>query len=257
MKESAERPRQTVILAAGFGERLGSPDHGTPKPLMRVSGRPLIEYAIAQAAAAGCEEAIVVVGNSGSAVRTHLEGGGLPLEVTVAVNPEYHLPNGVSLLAAEPFVNGPFFLQMSDHLFGEPVLARLAHPDAAPRGCLRLLVDADPVYTDDGDSTKVRLGEGRITSIGKELARWDAVDTGCFLLDERVFDALREVKEPEQRSVTAGMQRLIGAKILAGVALEGVTWVDIDTPMDWEKAEELFGRPGPYGAFPPIPRLTL
>jgi choline kinase len=239
-----------VILAAGFGERLGSRDHGTPKPLMRVFGRPLIEYAIAQAAAAGCEEAIVVVGNGAGAVRTHLEGAGLPLEVTVTVNPEYHLPNGVSLLAAEPFLRGPFYLQMSDHLFAEPVLARLAGPDPAPPGSLRLLVDADPVYTDDGDSTKVCLDEGRITSIGKALAHWDAVDTGCFLLDRRVFDALREIGEPGQRSVTAGMQRLVDAGVLAGVALGGITWVDVDTPVDRRKAEELFGLTGPYGTFP-------
>jgi choline kinase len=249
-------PRQTVILAAGFGQRLGSQDHGTPKPLMRVSGRPLIEYALAQAAAAGCGEAIVVIGNSGDRVQAYLESAKNPLDVRIAVNPDYHLPNGVSLLAAEPFIHGPFFLQMSDHLFGEPVLARLAAPGAAAEGTLRLLVDRVPVYSDDEDATKVCLDGGMITSIGKELPRWDAVDTGCFLLDPRVFNALREVKKREETSVTAGMQRLIAAGIFAGVELHDVSWVDVDTPLDQKEAEKLFGAGGPF-VFPPGNRKTV
>jgi choline kinase len=89
-----------------------------------------------------------------------------------------------------------------------------------------------------------------ITSIGKELPRWDAVDTGCFLLDERVFKALREVKKREETSVTAGMQRLIAAGIFAGVELRDVTWVDVDTPLDREEAERVFGWGGPFGSLP-------
>lgn len=247
---SIPTPRQTVILAAGFGQRLGSQDHGTPKPLMEVSRRPLIDYALAQAAAAGCAEAIVVVGNSGDRVQAHLESMEPPLGVRIAVNPDYHLPNGVSLLAAEAFIEGPFFLQMSDHLFGEAVLARLADPGAAPEGALRLLVDRAPACSDDDDSTKVCLDGRMITSIGKELPRWDAVDTGCFLLDERVFKALREVKKREETSVTAGMQRLIAAGIFAGVELRDVTWVDVDTPLDREEAERVFGWGGPFGSLP-------
>lgn len=236
-----------MILAAGYGRRLGSQDHGVPKPLMHVCGRPLIDYALGQAAAAGCGEAIVVLGNSGGRVQAHLESADTPLEVRVAVNPDYHLPNGVSLLAAEPFIEGPFFLQMSDHLFGEAVLSGLAEEGVAAGNSLRLLVDRAPVYTDDEDATKVCLDGGSITAIGKELPRWDAVDTGCFLLDPRVFDALREVEKPEERSVTAGMRRLIAEGLFAGVELRDVTWVDVDTPLDHEEAERLFGEGGPFG----------
>jgi len=236
-----------VILAAGYGQRIGSQTHGRPKPLMKVAGRPLIDYAIAQAAAAGCRQAVVVIGNSGRLLERHLAGGGHPLEVKVVRNPDYHLPNGVSLLAAEPYLEGPFFLQMSDHLFGEAVLERLVSDGEAPPGTQRLLVDRRPVYCDEEDATKVCLREGRITAIGKELKRWDAVDTGCFLLDLPVFAALREVDPPGERSVTAGMKRLAAQGLLAAVALEGVLWVDVDTPLDHYEAERRFGAGGPFG----------
>ncbi len=239
-------PRQSVILAAGYGQRLGSQDHGVPKPLMEVAGRPLIEYALAQAAAAGCGEAIVVTGNSGDAVSEGLRGLASPLAVTVVANPDFHLPNGVSLLAAERHVEGSFFLQMADHVFGAPVLPVLAAEGGAPAGCLRLLVDRRPVYCDEEDATKVRLRGERISAIGKELTSWDAVDTGCFLLDHRIFDALRKAGPPETQSVTAGMLRLIERDLLSAVELEGVTWVDVDTPLDHQKAQELFGDDGPF-----------
>jgi choline kinase len=239
--------RQSVILAAGFGERMGSGGHGTPKPLMEVAGRPLIEYALAQAHAAGCGEAVIIVGNGGSLVKEYLGSREFPLRTKAVHNPEFQWPNGVSLLAAEDHVEGSFFLQMSDHLFGEAVLGRLAHPGAAPDDSLRLLVDRQPFYSDEEDATKVRLAGEMITDIGKEIRPWDAVDTGCFLLDSRVFDALREVGRPEERSVTAAMLRLSSHRQLAAVQLRGVTWVDVDTMRDRDEAERLFGAAGPYG----------
>jgi choline kinase len=247
MENKGAKVRQTVILAAGFGERIGSGGHGTPKPLMEVAGRPLIDYALAQAHAAGCLEAVVIVGNGGYMIEEHLGSRDFQLRTRTVYNPDFQWPNGVSLLSAEAHVNDTFFLQMSDHLFGEAVLGRLADPEAAPGHSLRLLVDRKPLYSDEEDATKVRLEGTMITDIGKELRSWDAVDTGCFLLDRRVFDALRKVRRPEQRSVTAGMLRLSGSGHLAAVQLNDVTWVDVDTMRDRDEAERLFGDSGPYG----------
>lgn len=245
MRDESEATRQAVILAAGHGQRIGSQEHGVPKPLMRVAGRPLLEYALEQAAAAGCEEALVVVGNGSGRVEDYLRSAETPLKVRIVRNPAYHHPNGISLLAAEPLVKGPFYLQMSDHLFEESVLPRLDGA-VSPPGSLRLLVDRTPRYSDEEDATKVLLGGGMITEIGKELPRWDAVDTGCFLLDGRVFDALRRVGRAEETSVTAGMRKLIAAGLLEAVLLEGVTWVDVDTIRDQKEAETLFGAEGPF-----------
>lgn len=246
MRDASAPPRQSVILAAGHGQRIGSQEHGVPKPLMRVAGRPLLEYALEQAAAAGCEEALIVVGNGRGIVEGYLHSAETPLAVRAVHNPAYHHPNGISLLAAEPLLKGPFYLQMSDHLFGESVLPMLGAVEGSPDHSLRLLVDRSPLYSDEEDATKVCLAQGMITEIGKELQSWDAVDTGCFLLDGRVFEALRKVKRAEETSVTAGMQQLIAAGLLAADLLEGVAWVDVDTIRDQKEAETLFGAPGPF-----------
>jgi choline kinase len=240
--------RQTVILAAGNGSRLSAARGGLPKPLLKVAGRPLIDYALDQAAEAGCEQAVVVTGNGADLLAAHLKRVDTPLSVKLVYNPRYHDPNGVSLLCAEPEIDGPFFLQMADHVFGRPVLARLAESEAAPGRCARLLVDFHPVGLDEADATKVTVREGLISSIGKDLRKYDAVDTGCFLLDPRIFAALRDVAQSEPPSVTLGMRRLIARNELAAVALKGVRWTDVDTPEDYGRAELLLSarrRAGP------------
>lgn len=236
---------QTVILAAGNGRRMGSDHHGPPKPLLPVGGRPLIEHALAQASAAGCREAVVVLGHGASAVREHLERVHTPLGLRFVYTADPEGPNGISLLAAEPVTATRFFLQMVDHVFVEPVLSRLVAGDL-PSG-MRLLVDTDPPFLDEDDATKVRISGGRIVAIGKTVTRWDAVDAGYFLLDGRVFDALREAKREEPLSVSAGMQRVAAAGLLEPVHIDGLPWIDVDTPTDWANAEKLAGNSSPTG----------
>ncbi len=233
--------RQTVILAAGYGSRLSTQRGDLPKPLVRVAGRTLLDHALAQAAAAGVEEAVIVTGNAGDQINAHLAQVKVPIRVTVVHNPRYDQPNGVSLLCAERYVSGPFYLQMADHVFARPVLHFLDRLDGARADCARLLVDFQPVNLDEDDATKVQVADGLITAIGKDVRPYDAVDTGCFRLDTRVFGALHDVARTEPPSVTLGMRRLLGQGQLAAVALTGVRWTDVDTPEDHAKAELLLG----------------
>lgn len=230
---------QTVILAAGNGRRIGSRVHGLPKPLCTVGGRPLIDYALNQAVAAGCEEAVVVIGCGADLLQDYLQRQDAPIEITVVYNPDYHDPNGLSLLAAEPYVQDRFFLQMADHLFCEPVLGRLADAAACGNGDMHLLVDREPAFLDEDDATKVRITEDRIRAIGKKLVNWDAVDAGYFLLNRSIFDALHVAKAIGEFTVSAGMRRVAEAGQLVPVELGGIPWIDVDTRDDWAHAEEV------------------
>jgi len=232
--------RQTVILAAGFGSRL-SPSRGeVPKPLVTVAGRTLMEHALGQAAAAGVEEAVIVLGNAADQLRAHLTQLRTQLNLRLVHNDRFHEPNGVSLLAAAPYITGTFFLQMVDHLFERPVL-QLLDRAGGRAGASRLLVDFAPSDFDEADATKVRAREGSITAIGKDVYPYDAVDTGYFRLDPTVFAELREVQRVEPPSVTLGMRRLIAQGKLEPVALGGVAWTDVDTPEDFARAASLLG----------------
>jgi choline kinase len=152
------------------------------------------------------------------------------------------LPNGLSLLAAEPLARPPFFLQMVDHVFGDVTLPRLVGSPLAADEAGRVLVDRAPRDLDLNDATKVRRAGDRVTAIGKGLEPWDAIDAGCFVLTAAVFDALRRAPESEPRSVSSGMRQLVARGALGAVEVGNTEWVDTDTPADRALAESLMQR---------------
>jgi choline kinase len=234
------RVTQTVILAAGSGSRLASSRGDVPKPLMKVGGLPLIEHALVHAHAAGCLDAVVVIGHEGDRVREAVEALRQPVRVRFLTSPDPTLPNGVSLLAAEPLADDLFFLQMVDHVFSDVALTRLTRTrlDASEAG--RVLVDAAPAaHLDIDDATKVRLDGRRVRQIGKALSAWDAIDAGCFVLTHDIFDALRATGEPSARSVSSGMRQLAARGRLWAADVSGIEWADVDTPADRITAERL------------------
>ena len=240
------RVTQTVILAAGSGSRLAPSRGDVPKPLMTVCGVPLIAHALSHAVAAGCDEALVVLGYEAPRVQAAIDAMASPLRMRFVHSPDHTAPNGVSLLAAESGANRIFYLQMVDHLFSRPVLAQLALQPLAPHEAGRVLVDSSPSADIDlDDATKVTRSSERITAIGKGLAQWDAIDAGCFVLTHGVFDALRDVRPPESVTVSSGMRRLVQQGRLGSVDIRGASWVDVDTPIDRERAERMLEKRHP------------
>jgi choline kinase len=231
---------QTVILAAGNGSRLLSGSTGVPKPLTQIGGVPLLAHALAHARAAGCVEAVIVVGYESARVTAAAEALDAGLVLRFVHTSDHRAPNGLSLLAAEPLVHDVFFLQMVDHLFGDVALAKLASTPLAAGQSGRVLIDRAPVEDLDlDDATKVRRSGDRVTAIGKGLDPWDAIDAGCFVLTPDVFDALRSVPPDEPRTVSSGMRQLVERGALGAVDVDGISWVDVDTPGDLRQAERL------------------
>jgi 1L-myo-inositol 1-phosphate cytidylyltransferase len=231
--------RQTVVLAAGIGARLGSAEAGVPKPLLTVGGVPLVAHALRHAAASGCEEAVVVIGYAGAQVKAAVEAIGSPLAIRFVETADPSAPNGHSLLAAEPLAASYFFLQMVDHMFDGVVLPKLVGAAWRDEEAGRVLVDRAPIDIDVDDATKVRLDGRRVTAIGKGVAPWDAIDAGCFVLTPAVFPALRAVADRHARTVSSAMRRLVDRAALFAVDVDGVRWVDVDTPRDRAEAERL------------------
>jgi choline kinase len=225
------RVTQTIILAAGAGSRLAS-SNCVPKPLVTVGGLPLIARALTQAVAAGCREAIVVVGHEGARVQRAVLSLRHGLAVRFVSVGDASKPNGVSLLAAETLAASQFFLQMVDHVFSGLVLARLGAAALRADEAGRVLVDRTPRLIDLNDATKVRLHGCRVTAIGKNLQDWHAIDAGCFMLTPRIFDALRAAPDSEARTVSSGMRQLAARGLLHAVDIGGLSWVDIDTPAE-------------------------
>jgi glucose-1-phosphate thymidylyltransferase len=79
---------KVIIPAAGLGRRFSSEGFETPKELLPLGGKPLIAYALAEAASAGFEAAIVVVSPTKRQLHVFLAGEDLPLPVEIVIQTE-------------------------------------------------------------------------------------------------------------------------------------------------------------------------
>lgn len=159
-----------MILAAGRGERMRPLTDTTPKPLLRVAGKPLIEYHIEALARAGVRRLVVNHAHLGEQLVAFL-GDGARWGVSVAYSPEPAgaletgggIQRALPLLGDAPFwvVNGDVWI---DYPFPPPhmpadVLAHLVMVDN-PQHNLR----GDFVLADTGLLSDA--GGGRLTFSG-------------------------------------------------------------------------------------------
>lgn len=91
--------RVAVVLAAGRGTRMGSE---RPKVLHSAAGRPLLEWVLDIAEAAGCERSIVVVGHGAEEVKETVDRPGLEWAVQREQRGTGHALAQVESLIEEP-----------------------------------------------------------------------------------------------------------------------------------------------------------
>ena len=245
---------QCLILAAGNGSRLRPLSQGLPKPLVQIHGRSLVEHVIRDAHQAGIDRCVVVVGYGAEAMREWfanytLEG----VSVTLVENSEYHKNNGVSVLKARSYFRSPFLLLMSDHIFeASTAEALLNEPLMGDEVILAVDSKLDSIF-DLEDVTKVRRVGDRIVAIGKELADYDAYDTGMFLCRPELFDVLESAKKDGNCSLSDGMRILGRRRRLRAFDIGEASWQDVDTPEALAYTESIFNshfcRPSAQGAY--------
>lgn len=226
---------QAVIIAAGDGGRLYPLTCDTPKPLLELRGRPIINHVLDALHVAGVTDAVVVLGYRGDKIQRALEESApCGMRIRFVENDEFMLGNARSIWAAREAVEGSFVLAMADHLV-EPALVR-ALTDGADGRC-RLAVE----HTHDADSradeaTLAHVRDGLVIDLGKGIPEWNALDTGLFWCTPRIFDAMtHELRDGEAGAVFASLAR---AGQLDAADASGHRWIDIDTVEDLRRADE-------------------
>jgi choline kinase len=226
------------VLAAGNGDRFHNTSHDS-KLLEPLLGQPLLARTLGCAYEAGVRRATVVLGYQADRVRALAEAGApRELGLSFAYNPDWRLENGLSVLAAEAHVESEAFaVLMGDHVFEPAVLDRLFTAARQPDESV-LAVDMRPAPPEvAAEATKVSLRGSVITGIGKELTRYDALDTGVFVCSRVLFDALRDAQRAGDSTLSGGIRRLAARGLMRSMDIGDATWCDIDTVTDLEAAE--------------------
>jgi len=105
-----------MVMAAGLGKRMRPLTATTPKPLVRVAGKPLIDHALDRLAEAGIARAVVNVHYLADALEAHVLERDAPL-VVISDERDALLETGGGLIKAQGQLPDPFFCLNADNIW--------------------------------------------------------------------------------------------------------------------------------------------
>ncbi|HEY9529793.1 MAG TPA: UTP--glucose-1-phosphate uridylyltransferase GalU [Burkholderiales bacterium] len=249
------RLRKAVFPVAGLGSRFLPVTKASPKEMLPIVDKPLIQYAVEEAAAAGITEMIFVTGRTKRAIEDHFDKAyeletelerknkGALLDMTRSVLPEgvrciytrqaEPLGLGHAVLCAQPVVGDePFAVILADDLMDSepPALARMAEIFARENASL---LGVEEVPRDQTQSYGIvtidamQGDTGRIRGIVEKPKPADAPSNlaviGRYVLTPRIFEMLSRVKPGAggEIQLTDGISQLLAHEPVLAVRLPG------------------------------------
>jgi UTP--glucose-1-phosphate uridylyltransferase len=244
-----------VFPVAGRGTRFLPATKASPKEMLPVVDKPLIQYAVEEALAAGARRLVFITGSSKRAIEDHfdsdqelektLEAQGKSdlLQSVRSVLPSYAtciyirqpapLGLGHAVLCARPAVgNEPFFVHLADDLIDaeEPCLKQMATVYEAKRASV---IGCETVPRSETDKYGIVAVEGpnattsRMRSIVEKPKPAVAPSTlavvGRYLLAPSIFDHLERIGKGAggEIQLTDGIARLMGEEAVYAYRFSG------------------------------------
>ena len=267
-----QKVRAAVFPVAGRGTRFLPATKASPKEMLPIVDKPLIQYAVEEAIAAGATKLVFVTGASKRAIEDHFDTdaelekaltdsgkdellasiqGIVPKGVAcVYIRQGQPLGLGHAVLCARPAVGEePFFVHLADDLIaGEPgCLAQMADEHDAHGGSV-IAVETVPhentssygiVAVDDEDRS-------RITQIVEKPAPEDAPSNsavvGRYLLSPRIFEKLEKTGRGAggEIQLTDGIADLLDEEPVYAYSFSGVRY-DCGSKVGYLQATVAYG----------------
>ncbi len=209
---------KAMILAAGRGERMRPLTEHSPKPLLRVGGRPLIEYHVERLLEAGFDGLVINVSWLGEQIVEHLEASPWSGAITWSREPE-PLETAGGIVQALPLLGDVPFAVVNGDIWTDFPFARLLQKSAPEQGAYLVLVNNPPQHP-QGD---FRLEEAGLLTRPADGERLTYSGIGVY------SPALFAGCEPGKRPLLPLLEKAIAAGALVGEHFPG-DWEDVGTP---------------------------
>lgn len=233
-------PDHAMVLAAGLGTRMQPITNTMPKPLVRVSGKTLLDYGLDALVRSGVPHAVVNTHYFGEQIVEHLETR-QDISIEISDESEQLLDSAGGIIKALPMLGTePFFLLNADSFWLEGFKPNLLHlaeqwqPDEMD--ILLLLADMNTAvgFNSKGDFTMDV--DGRLTRRQEHTVAPFAY-AGAAIVHPRVFDGVEAGPSSINRQFDEALER----QRLFGLRLEGL-WLHVGTPDAIREAEEAIAR---------------
>jgi UTP--glucose-1-phosphate uridylyltransferase len=249
------RIRKAVFPVGGLGTRFLPATKAMPKEMLPVVDKPLIQYAVEEAAAAGIEEFIFVTGRGKQAIEDHFDHSEeleralaergrrrelealkrwLPAPGTVAYTRQQEpLGLGHAVLCARHLVGEePFAVLLADDLIlsRTPAIGALAALHAEVGGNVVSVMEIAPAQVNRYGIIAPGDDDGRVVEVSALVEKPDPVDApsnlavvGRYVLQPEIFSHLEGLRAGHggEIQLTDALTKMIGERPLHGVRLEG------------------------------------
>jgi N-acetyl-alpha-D-muramate 1-phosphate uridylyltransferase len=226
-----------MLLAAGLGLRMRPLTLTTPKPLVKLAGRALLDYVLDRLLAAGVETVVINVHYLPQQIIDHVASRKAPKIVISDESGELlDTGGGVSRVLAR-LGSDPFYIVNADSISipgGGANLARMAAAfDPARMDCLMLLATAATSLGYDGNGD-FHMGPDGHLKRRREREITPFAFTGTSLAHPRMFEGSPSGKF----SLNTLWDRTIESGRLFGIRQDGL-WMHIGSPEALAQAERL------------------
>ncbi|MDS1137008.1 nucleotidyltransferase family protein [Nitratireductor indicus] len=224
---STSMPQKAMVLAAGLGKRMRPITETLPKPLVRVAGRTLIDWALDTLEKAGVGTAIVNVHYLADQMEAHLKSRQKP-HVVISDERDGLMDSAGGVIKALPKLGAaPFFIVNADTFWldrGTPNLERLALAwDGETMDILLMVADFEQATGHSGSVDFLMDADGRLTRAKK--GDTGVIYAGAIILDPRIFAGAGSGPQSLNAyfDAAASKGRLFGMKM-------GGDWITVGTP---------------------------
>ena len=252
-KQNQSRIDVAVFPVAGRGTRFLPATKASPKEMLPIVDKPLIQYAVEEALEAGARRLVFITGSSKRAIEDHFDSDGELenlllkqgksdlLNTLRSVLPSYAsciyirqpapLGLGHAVLCARPAVgNAPFFVHLADDLIDAERSLPQADGGSLRQRQHRRRADRAAVQTDKYGIVKAGARHGELLRVERIVekpkpaqAPSNLAVVGRYLLTPRVFTHLERIGEGAggEIQLTDGIARLMNDEAVYAYKFEG------------------------------------
>ncbi len=219
---------KAMILAAGRGERLRPLTDSTPKPMLPVAGKPLLEHHLVRLAAAGITDIVINTSWLAEQIEEYFSDCEKRLGVTISWSREVMaLETGGGIARALPLLGDDPFMLINGDVWSDYPLVDLLDNRLSDDLDAWLLLVGNPAHNLCGDFA---LQDGRVTYAEDHAATFSGISLirpvlfANHLERDSTFP-LRDVLRP---AIVAGR---VGGEIYTG------SWCDVGTLARYEQLQ--------------------
>ncbi len=236
---------KAVILAAGVASRLRPLTENTPKCLLKVNGKTLLERTLDNLIENGISDLLIVTGYLQEMIKDFVLKHYPQINVQFIENKDFATTNNIySLFLAESFANGENFLLLdSDILFSKDIISALLkdeNPDTLAMNRHELGEEEIKIISDDECNV---LEISKVCSIEKAVGESVGIEKFSARYSKALFKELHQMIDNE------GLSNVFYEKAFERLIPQGYIFkyldttdffsMEIDTVEDYEKVKDL------------------